>query len=117
MLFPVTGGVNLYGAGRRSLGEDRHNWNKQLDPRYAENERDKERAADRQGQQAVLEQRQGMAHGGLGGGGGQANAEIQRYNQILSEYAAQQQQFKQQGLQGDMQMIALLMKLLGAGGG
>ncbi len=104
-----------YIGGGGSLSEDRHRWNMQTNSRYAENERDKERAADQRGQQATLEQRQQMMHGGIGGGGAQYGAEIQRYNQILAEYAAQQQAFKSQGLQQDLQMLQLLAQLFGGG--
>lgn len=94
-----------------------HKWNRQLDPTYAKNYREDKADARREAEQAALAQRQSMMQGGIGGGGAGANAEIDRYNQILAQFAAQQQQLRSTGMQGDIETIAMLMRLIGGGGG
>lgn len=111
-------GGNLWrkGPGNRGAGNMWHHGNMQFNPQYAQNFREDKAAANRQGEQQAMLQRQAMLHGGTGGGGAGVNAEIQRYNQVLQQFAAQQQQLRSTGMQGDIEMIALLMKLLGSGG-
>lgn len=110
-------GGNLWrkGPGARGATGLWHHGNMQLNPQYAGNFRRDQRQADQAGQQAALEQRQGMTHGGIGGGGAQVSAEIQRYNQVLQQFAAQQQALRSQGMQGDMEMIRMIAMLMGGG--
>lgn len=114
-LAPVTGGASLLPAYRDAGGGTGiwHSWNNQLNPAYAKNYREDKADARREAEQAALAQRQSMMHGGIGGGGAGANAEIDRYNQILAQFAAQQQQLRSMGLQGDISSIAMIMELIG----
>lgn len=114
---PFAGGglMGAVGANRHFGGYPniRNSWMNQLDPRYAQNQRDQQNLAHRK---ALMNQRMATQQayaGGYGGGGAQLGSEIQAYNDILAQFSAQQYGQRQAAANSDMESIGQIMELLG----
>lgn len=122
-LYPVLGpGVAAAGVAKEvdnagGMAEIEHHWNTQLSPRYAKNYRQDRRQARSDAETAARMQRQDNYFSGLAGGGAGLSAEIEAYNQIIAQFAAQQQQLKMQNSQNTQQSLGALFQLLAMLGG
>lgn len=127
VLLPGVAPLVAAGAGARGvdraggMAEIEHDWNRQLSPRYAKNYRQDRRRARNDANTAARMQRQDNYFSGLAGGGAGVSSEIEAYNSVIAQFAAQQQALKQQNSQNTMQSLGSVMQLLamlyGGGGG